>query len=400
MPYFRVAVDVTTSNPGDEELVYFVVQADSAEAAARRLADLFGSGRIRAVERVSGWAPGRPGRAERMDLLGAIRDFRETGLSILQGLARFLPALPPGRRGRVAALVAALREGVGLGAALRLVGFPDDEAYLVEVGEETGRLVGSTDAQGRYRRGMIEVALELMRLRDRLARAVRQAAVYPCVVLAVAFGLGWLLRLVVFPSLTRILTDMGRKAPAYMAAMPTVLIGLPVLVAAVAVAAWLWAPVREVVLAFPPIRRLVRLVDMVRVLDALTVAYEVGESGDRAFERAAGACTTEAVRAACLRVRDWYRGETPGVRREVVRVLQEAGFPPDFAFIYGSAVETGTTVEALGRLRERYAARTEEYVRYLEQAVEYGLLFVIAAFVGVTVVSFYKTIYDIISSIG
>jgi len=399
VPYFRVAVDVNVMDDPGEGTAEFVVKADSPEAAARRLADLFGSSRLRAVERVSGWAAGRPGRAERMDLLQAIRDFREAGLSITQGLTRLLPALPPGRRRRVAALLAALHEGVGLGEALRLAGFPEDEAYLVEVGEETGRLIGTTDAQGRYRRGMIEVALELQRLRERLARALRQAAVYPGVILTVAFGLGWLFRLVVFRSLGRLMTDLGYGVPAYAAVMPTVLIGLPVLVAAVGLAAALWAPVRQAVLAFPPVGRLARLVDMVRVLDALTVAYEVGESGDRAFDRAARACTTEVLRTACLRVRAWYRGETPGAGREVIRVTQEAGFPPDFAFVYGSAVEAGTVVEALSRLRERYAARTEEYVRYLEQAAEYGLLLVVAGFVGVTVVLFYKTIYDIITSV-
>jgi type II secretory pathway component PulF len=374
-----------------DEDIRFLVRAATAEAAAARPARLFGADRVVRVEAVPRLrATGAPASV-RADVLTSLRDFTAAGVRPSVALRRALPTMPPRQRAVVAALLAAMDAGAGIGEALRMAGFPEAEARLVEAGERTGRLVE-----------MASAALDLLRAAERLRSAIRRAAVYPAMVLAAVFGLGVLFRLVVLPGVGKIFGELGEPVPRLFAAAPLVMMALPVLVAAGVLAAWASPGVRRAVSELPLVRDILWVRDNLAVQQHLIGAHKCGDSTASAFEEAAGLCVTERGRSACRAVARFFRGEVlPG---EALRSFQDAavaaGWEADFAYVYGVGLDTGRAEEALGRLVERYHRRLDELIAAAERAVEVGLLLAAGGLVGATVGTFYSTLYSLITRFG
>lgn len=374
-----------------DEDIRFLVRAATAEAAAARPARLFGADRVVRVEAVPRLrATGVPASV-RADVLTSLRDFTAAGVRPSVALRRALPTMPPRQRAVVAALLAAMDAGAGIGEALRMAGFPEAEARLVEAGERTGRLVE-----------MASAALDLLRAAERLRSAIRRAAVYPAMVLAAVFGLGVLFRLVVLPGVGKIFGELGEPVPRLFAAAPLVMMALPVLVVAGVLAAWASPGVRRAASELPLVRDILWVRDNLAVQQHLIGAHKCGDSTAAAFEEAAGLCVTERGRAACRAVARFFRGEVlPG---EALRSFQDAavaaGWEADFAYVYGVGLDTGRAEEALGRLVERYHRRLDELITAAERAVEVGLLLAAGGLVGATVGTFYSTLYSLITRFG
>jgi len=374
-----------------DEDIRFLVRAATAEAAAARPARLFGADRVVRVEAVPRLrATGVPASV-RADVLTSLRDFTAAGVRPSVALRRALPTMPPRQRAVVAALLAAMDAGAGIGEALRMAGFPEAEARLVEAGERTGRLVE-----------MASAALDLLRAAERLRSAIRRAAVYPAMVLAAVFGLGVLFRLVVLPGVGKIFGELGEPVPRLFAAAPLVMMALPVLVVAGVLAAWASPGVRRAASELPLVRDILWVRDNLAVQQHLIGAHKCGDSTAAAFEEAAGLCVTERGRAACRAVARFFRGEVlPG---EALRSFQDAavaaGWEADFAYVYGVGLDAGRAEEALGRLVERYHRRLDELITAAERAVEVGLLLAAGGLVGATVGTFYSTLYSLITRFG
>jgi len=374
-----------------DEDIRFLVRAATAEAAAARPARLFGADRVVRVEAVPRLrATGVPASV-RADVLTSLRDFTAAGVRPSVALRRALPTMPPRQRAVVAALLAAMDAGAGIGEALRMAGFPEAEARLVEAGERTGRLVE-----------MASAALDLLRAAERLRSAIRRAAVYPAMVLAAVFGLGVLFRLVVLPGVGKIFGELGEPVPRLFAAAPLVMMALPVLVVAGVLAAWASPGVRRAASELPLVRDILWVRDNLAVQQHLIGAHKCGDSTAAAFEEAAGLCVTERGRAACRAVARFFRGEVlPG---EALRSFQDAavaaGWEADFAYVYGVGLDTGRAEEALGQLLERYHRRLDELITAAERAVEVGLLLAAGGLVGATVGTFYSTLYSLITRFG
>ncbi len=384
---FAVVVRV----PAVGEDVRFLVRADSAEAAVVRPARLFGADRVVRVEAVP--RLGRVGvpASVRSDVLVSIRDFTAAGVRPSVALRRALPTMPPRQRAVVAALLAAMDAGAGIGEALRMAGFPDAEARLVEAGERTGRLVE-----------MASAALDLLRAAERLRSSTRRAAVYPAIVLMAVFGLGVLFQLVVLPGVQKIFEELGEPVPWLFRVAPLVMMALPVLVVVGLLVAWASPGVRQALSGLPLVKDILWVRDNLAVQQHLIGAHRCGDSTARAFEDAAGLCVTERGRSACRAVARFFRGEAlpGGAMRSFQEAAVAAGWEPDFAYIYGVGLDTGRAEEALGQLVERYHRRLDELIAAAERAVEVGLLLAVGGLVGGTVGTFYSTLYSLITRFG
>jgi len=390
---YRVTVEV----PGWGRTT-FLYDASTPEEASARAARLFGPPEsVEALGRLESLRT-RPSGAVRAEVLTALRDFIAAVGRWREPLARSLEAMPPRVREVVARLLAATDAGAGLGEALRTAGFPDDEARLIEAGERTGALVR-----------MIDVALQNLSVRARLASTVRSAAFYPALTVMAVGGVGAVFRFAVLPGIAKVFAELEAPVPWTLTVAPTVMMALPAAVALVVFLAWTQPALRDRLVALPGARTFFWLLDNLSVFQALRAAHAAGTGTARALEEAADLCRTERARTACRRLGAWLRGDpgpvdpddpTGGRFRDFQAAAVAAGFEGDFAFIYGAGLESGRAEEALGGLIERYERRLNEHAKRLERAVEVGLLLVVGVLVGVTVATFYSTIYSLISKFG
>ncbi|MGH7202661.1 MAG: type II secretion system F family protein, partial [Planctomycetaceae bacterium] len=181
---------------------------DSDESASDETASDESSEIKESPRRVSDEEPAEPifetlHRRDFEELTGHVADLTQSDLPLAQGLRAVADDLPNGRfRRGLLQIAAELERGMDLDRVLALHGAPADVRALLKIGRRTGR---TTEVLGEY-------IIHLRNVADVRRRAVLGLA-YPLVLLAVALGIFLAFLCFLVPSFEQLYSDFGVELP-------------------------------------------------------------------------------------------------------------------------------------------------------------------------------------------
>jgi len=343
----------------------------------------------------------RMGRRERMTFTGHMETAIGAGIPVVEAIRGFAAHAPDEGLTRMLEDVAhGLEGGEGLAHALGRYPKAFSPLYIsmVATGEETGRLDTVL--------GRLNAYLEWQ---DALARDLRQATVYPAVIITLVLALIVFLLTFVLPRLVGI---FGSGAPIPAAAR--VLLGVsaffgdfwPVMLGALAAGAvaFTYARRREafalwldrVMLEVPLFGTTVRLIRVSQLMYCLGLLLDAGVDIARSLTLSEGVVENRHLAKKVAQV-----GERVVGGGRLGEALEATGvFPPLSLQMVAVGEEGGRLPEALFRATEFLRREVQASIRLALSILEPAIIIVLGIVVGGIALTVFYTLYTIISSIG
>lgn len=324
-----------------------------------------------AVSRVGGWTARPVSLVDLATVLESVAALTAAGVPVDRALASTEDLVPKSLREGIQAARALIREGMDVAGALRALPsvFPESVIGTIEAGERGGSLSAACVA-----------AAEHLRYEAELRSEVRSALSYPFVVLSAGLATVMVLIWVVVPRFALILGDLGAQLPPLTAtlvwlservtklapvALPTALVGLPILLA------WSRNPtvrlrLHRLLLSVPVVGALRAEFAAARVCRALAITLGSGLPILHAVDAASSATADLELRERLLRVR--ARLARGAGLWEACK--EERAMSPLALQLIGLGEGNGSLVPALARASDmcglKARRRLKEGVRFIE----------------------------------
>lgn len=329
-----------------------------------------------------------------------LRTLLTAGMTVVEAIETLnAQSLGQARAQLHSALVARLREGQALSAAMQTTGaFPAVLVAGVRASERTSSLTEALDDYLRYH--------EML---DRLRKQVVSAAIYPAVVVGLGGAIALFLLLFVMPRFSRMYADLHGP----MSLTTKTLVGLSSMlnshgmaVAAalagalvLAVAAWraghVWRGIAWVVQRIAPLQRQIDEFRLAKLYHSLALMFR----GGYALDDALGQCAALGLGD---RMRDGVQLAQGSLARgtRVSAAFADAGLTDTVTQrLLAVGERTGNFDRVLQTIAERHAGNFTTFIERATRIVEPLLLLIVALVVGGIVAAMYMPVFDIASSI-
>ena len=332
---------------------------------------------------------------------GQLSMILHSGISILEGISILRDDTPDGEGKKILDQVyESMEMGSYLHEALSESGvYPEYFIKMTKIGEESGTLEEVMDSLSSY-----------YEKQDALSKTIRDALLYPLVLMGMLLAVLMVLMLQVMPVFEQVFEQLGIEINGFSGAVFTashilqnVAVILLIMIAAFGI--WIFLSLRtrkgragliRLLIKLPIGKKVNRLLSCARFCDALSISIHSGLDMGESFELASSLTEDEELRKKTLQVSQWMEEG-----KDMAEALRDAGIISGLnARMVSIGFRSGSAENALKRVSVTSQEEADHTIESAVAALEPALTAILSILTGIILISVMLPLLSVMSTIG